>query len=111
MYHTGITLEVVDNPRTASESTGKVRNTTTGHYGFNKHLHTIGKRTDPSCELCGEHMDTAEHFLCYCPAFVTARRRHLGGYTLKYESIKSKSIIDILNYIASTGRFEEMTIT
>src|ERR1700744_1829647 len=79
---------------------------TTGHYGFNKHLTTIGKRTDPSCDLCGDHMDTAEHFLCYCPAFILKRRRHLGNYTIRYDLIRSLQPQDILNYIVSTGRFD-----
>jgi ribonuclease HI len=79
---------------------------TTGHFGFNKHLTTIGKRTDPGCELCGEHMDTAEHFLCNCPAFITNRRKHLGGYTIRYSLIRSLQPKDILNYINSTGRFQ-----
>lgn len=73
----------------------------TGHYDFNKYLMTIGKRSDPGCELCGDHTDTAEHFLCNCPAFVTKRRKHLGRYNL----IKSLYPRDILNYITSTGRF------
>lgn len=47
---------------------------TTGHYGFNKHLTTIGKRSDPGCDLCGFHTDSAEHFMCNCPAFINKRR-------------------------------------
>lgn len=77
----------------------------TGHYGFNKHLTTIGKRTDPSCDLCGYHTDTAEHYLCYCPAFITKRRRFLGGYTVKYSLIKNLHPQNILNYVSSTDRF------
>lgn len=77
----------------------------TGHYGFNKHLTTIGLRTDPSCDLCGELIDSAEHFLCNCPAFITNRRKHLGGYIIRYNLIKYLQPQDILNYIVSTGRF------
>ena len=77
----------------------------TGHFGFNKHLTTIGKRTDPSCDLCGEHMDTAEHYLCNCPAFITKRRKFLGGFTINYSLIKFLHPQHILHYIASTGRF------
>lgn len=80
---------------------------TTGHYGFNKHLTTIGKRSDPSCDLCGHHTDSAEHYLCECPAFITKRMKHLGGYTIKYNVLKHLQPRDILNYISSTGRFTE----
>lgn len=78
----------------------------TGHYGFNKHLTTIGKRNDPSCELCGFHTDTAEHYLCHCPAYCTGRRKHLGSFTVRYHQIKYLHPQNILNYIASTNRFE-----
>lgn len=80
---------------------------TTGHFGFNKHLTTLGKRTDSSCELCGDQQDTAEHFLCYCPAFIINRRKHLGEYIIGYNLIKTLKPINILNYIVSTGRFNE----
>ncbi len=78
----------------------------TGHFGFNRHLATIRKREDPSCDLCGFHSDTAEHFLCNCPAFIKSRQRHLGNYIVKYEQIRSLQPKDILNFIYSTGRFE-----
>lgn len=77
----------------------------TGHFDFNKHLTNIGKRTDPGCDLCGYHTDTAEHYLCYCPAFITKRRKFLGGYTVKYNLIKHLHPQNILHYIGSTGRF------
>jgi len=82
----------------------------TGHFGFNKHLTTIRKRTDPSCDLCGEHMETAEHFFCNCPAFITARRKHLGCYFIRYNLIKSLNPKDILNYITSTGRYLDVIL-
>lgn len=77
----------------------------TGHFGFNNHLTTIGKRSDSGCDLCGHHTDTAEHYLCDCPAFITNRRKFLGGFIIKYNLIKYLQPKDILNYIASTGRF------
>ena len=79
--------------------------TTTGHFGFNKHLTTLGKRLDSSCDQCGEHLETAEHFLCNCSPFIMARRKHLGSYTINYNLIRTLQPKDILNYIASTGRF------
>ena len=78
----------------------------TGHFYFKKHLATIGLSTDTSCDLCDDHMDTAEHFLCNCPAFITNRRKHLGGYIIRYNLIRSLQPRDILNYIISTGRFQ-----
>jgi len=61
----------------------------TGHFYFNKHLTTIGRYSHTGCDYCGHHTDTAEHFLCNCPAFITKRRRFLGNYTIKYSLIKN----------------------
>ncbi len=77
----------------------------TGHFDFNKHLTIIGKRHDPGCDLCGEHMDSADHYLCHCPAFITTRYKCLGNFILKPGLIKTLHPRDILNYIRSTGRF------
>ena len=82
----------------------------TGHYGFNKHLVNIGKRLDPGCDLCGNHTDTAEHFLCNCPAFISLRRKHLGGYIIRPDLIRSLLPQNILHYIYSSGRFEPTAI-
>lgn len=78
----------------------------TEHYGFNKQLVTIGKRTNPSCELCDYHTDSAEHYLCNCPAFIHSRRKFLGNYIINYKIISHFQPHDILKYITSTGRFE-----
>ncbi|XP_037045755.1 uncharacterized protein LOC119081116 [Bradysia coprophila] len=80
----------------------------TGHYGFNTHLTNIGLRTDPSCDQCGHHSDTAEHFLCDCPAYIMNRCKHFGGYIIKYQAIKHMQPKDILNYIVSTERFQDV---
>lgn len=40
----------------------------TGHCSLRKHLHKIGKATEPDCRLCGMDDETAFHILCECPA-------------------------------------------
>lgn len=37
------------------------------------------------CNKCGE-IETAEHFLCRCPAVIDTRIRHIGTYKLQYTS-------------------------
>jgi len=34
---------------------------TTGHCGLRKHLHTIGKVSEPDCRKCGMEEETAHH--------------------------------------------------
>lgn len=77
----------------------------TGHFDYNYHLSNIGKRLYPDCDLCGEHTDSAEHYLCKCPAFISSRNRCLGGYLLNHSSIRSLHPKDILSFITSTRRF------
>lgn len=77
----------------------------TGHFEFNKHLMNIGKRQDPGCDLCGERVDSSDHYLCLCPAFISSRFKCLGNYVLKCGTIKTLHPKDILRYICSTGRF------
>lgn len=79
----------------------------TGHFDFNYYLNSIGKRSDPACEFCSARIDSAEHYLCNCPAFILSRYRCLGRHTLSYELIKSLHPRNILDYIKSTGRFRE----
>ncbi len=77
----------------------------TGHFDFNKHLTNLGKRQDPGCDLCGGSIDSADHYLCRCPAFISSRYKCLGNYVLKCGTIKTLHPRDILRYICSTGRF------
>lgn len=79
----------------------------TGHFDFNKHLTNIGKRSDPGCDLCGAHIDSADHYLCQCPALIQFRFRCLGNYVLRIGTIKALHPKDILSYICSSGRFRE----
>ena len=81
----------------------------TGHFDFNKHLTNIGKRSDPGCDVCGAHIDSADHYLCQCPAFIQSRYRCLGNFVLKVGTIKSLHPKDVLvlRYICCSGRFRE----
>ena len=75
----------------------------TGHNTLKKHLHTIGISTDPYCDMCGD-IETTEHFLCHCPAYIKSRATHLGSYTINYNSIWSITPADILKFINKSKR-------
>ena len=59
----------------------------TGHNPLKKHLHTIGASNDPHCDLCGD-IESTEHFLCHCPAYIKSRCLYLGSYTINFNTIK-----------------------
>ena len=75
----------------------------TGHCSLNSHLYTIGLINSPSCNSCGE-IETAEHILCHCPAYITARARHLGAYQMNYSLIKSIHPKYILKFLNATNK-------
>ncbi|XP_063904786.1 uncharacterized protein LOC135123839 [Zophobas morio] len=58
---------------TAKDKLRKLIGFLTGHYQFNKHLHTIGVVTDPICRGYNEEQETAEYILCECPALASYR--------------------------------------
>lgn len=81
----------------------KLTSILTGHNLLNKHLHTIGVTNDPNCDKCGE-MESTEHFLCHCPAYIKARELYLGSFTINYSTIWSIAPINILKFINRTKR-------
>lgn len=77
----------------------------TGHGHFNKHLTTIGIRSDPICECCLEAIDTAEHFICECPAFSRLRHTILSSHFLPSNELKKVPWKNILRFIRASERF------
>ena len=77
----------------------------TGHCTLNKHLHKIGLHWSPICDKCGG-IESAAHFLCHCPAYITARRKILGRYILPSNSIWRLHPKSIINYLNSTNRLQ-----
>ena len=75
----------------------------TGHCTLNKHLYTIGLHHSPICDKCGE-LETALHFLCCCPAYITARCRIMGKFILPSNNIWSIPLKSILEFLNSTNR-------
>ena len=63
----------------------------------------IGLHQSPLCDKCGE-IESAAHFLCNCPAYITARCKMLGRYITPSNNIWRLSSKSILNYLNSTNR-------
>ena len=54
----------------------------TGHFNFNKHLHTMGLKPNSLCDSCLEDEDTAYHLICLCPSLAHRRFKILGNFVL-----------------------------
>ena len=76
----------------------------TGHCSLNNHLHVMGLNDSPYCDKCGD-LESAEHFLCSCPAFIKARAKFLGSFIIQYDTIWSIHPKYILKYINGTNRY------
>lgn len=76
----------------------------TGHCSLNYHLKLLGYKSSPDCEKCGD-VETAEHYLCHCPAFIMNRMRLLGNYITRYESVRYIHPRLILGYMNRTNRY------
>ena len=50
----------------------------TGHNSLNYHQYIIGNTDSPTCRLCSEGNETAEHLFVYCPAIVSQIQINLG---------------------------------
>ena len=81
----------------------RVTDILTGHCSLNKHLHTMGIASSALCNLCGD-VETAEHLLCKCPAFIMTRAKIFGAYTMNANSIRNFSPRTILDFMNRTNR-------
>ena len=77
----------------------------TGHCQLNSHLSTIRVARSSTCVSCLEGEETAEHFMCSCPAFSGIRYRIFGVHLLDNSSLKELPLEKVLSFIKKTGRF------
>lgn len=102
-----ITISAMNSKFFLSQSRKNLKRLTdilTGHCSLNNHLNIMGINDSPNCEKCGD-AETAEHFLCTCPAYMNNRRRLLGNYAIKYSSIWSIHPKHILKFLNASGRY------
>ena len=80
----------------------------TGHCTLNGHMKTIGAVDSPTCPGCLEEDETAEHFVCFCPAFSESRNRTIGGYMMNSSELCEIDLKSVLSFIKRTGRFRDL---
>lgn len=76
----------------------------TGHCPLNEHLHRIGVAASPTCEGCCEEYESAEHFLCECPAYIQIRLRTLGIHILNNSDLPKLNLAKVSSFIKSSNR-------
>lgn len=75
----------------------------TGHCKLNYHLCKMNISDNPLCDKCGDE-ETAAHLLCKCPAYITARAKHLGAFILPHNIIWSLPPNSVLKFLNATDR-------
>jgi hypothetical protein len=82
------------------------------HAPLAKHLHRLNKLPSSNCPCCGQHDETVEHFLHFCPAHDAARRQLRAANRLAAFTKHLLSDPDLLpllfRYIQRTGRFHSV---
>lgn len=77
----------------------------TGHTTLvNAYKHRIGLRDDPLCDRCNMGEETAEHFICWCPAWETARKEAFGKSPIQPQEVLEQDINGICSFLRRTGR-------
>jgi hypothetical protein len=101
---TSILLVVTDN-----QCDGALRTDFSHHAPLAKHLHRLNKHPSPNCPCYGQHNETVEHFLNFCPAHDAARRQlraasRLAAFT-KHLLSDPDLLPPLFRYIQQAGRF------
>lgn len=85
----------------------------TEHIPLNAYLHRFKRNESPLCDKCGRENETVEHYLLWCRAYATQRRRmswKIGWRCLTKTSILAteKGWTALFAYINETGRFSDI---
>ena len=79
----------------------------TGHFLWAKHMERLGISDSVLCPACEEEDETADHFLCVCPAFARIRFEVFGTDVLRSDHLGSLAPQDLLRFLRRSGRFKE----
>ena len=77
----------------------------TGHFFFNRHLALLGLVEEAACEVCGEQLDTATHFVGDCPGYDLLRLQLLGADRLAVEELSQVPIKDLTRFVKASHKF------
>lgn len=85
----------------------------TEHVPLNAYLHRFKRSDSPLCDNCGRENETVAHYLLWCGAYDTQRRRmskRIGWRCLTKTSIlaSEKGWMALFAYINETGRFADI---
>ena len=80
----------------------------TGHGNLAKHRHRMGKVQSPICPKCQEAVDTPQHYVGECPAYIMTRISQFGYYKIELaDLVKNDRIFKLANFVQKTKRLEE----
>ena len=80
----------------------------TGHGNLAKHRYKMGKVQSPICPKCQEAVDTPQHYVGECPAYLTTRISQFGYHKVELaDLVKNDRIFKLANFVQRTKRLEE----
>ena len=85
-----------------------------GHIGLNKHLFRINVVESSRCPKCDKYKETVEHFLLYCVAYKSERRKLKNAVKSGLKNLKRllgnhKNTKLVVKYVHATGRLRWAT--
>jgi hypothetical protein len=78
----------------------------TGHVRLNKHLHKMGRLSDPTCAACGIEEESALHFICVCPTLANLITQIFGKPILSVNEYEGMLAGSFVQFGEKSDRFE-----
>jgi hypothetical protein len=77
----------------------------TEHFRLNKHLHRMGRLSDPTCAACGIEEESALHFICVCPTLANLKTQIFVKPILSVSEYEGMSAGSFVQFAEKNGRF------
>ena len=80
----------------------------TGHGNVGKYNYLTGRSNTNICQKCEEEMETAEHYVCRCPAYMHERIRFFNHFEVDISTATNVGNIDaLIGFLRRSGRLLE----
>jgi hypothetical protein len=76
----------------------------TRHVRLSKHLHRMGRLSDPTCAACYIEEESALHFICVCPTLANLKTQILGKPILSVSEYEGMSAGSFVQFAEKNGR-------
>ena len=103
-------LKLTSDPDISRQGTSWLFQLRVGHIPLNKYLHRFKRMEHPNCPVCGQELESTQHFMLDCPKYTHKRWALLNGKSQKNKEYvnligNKENAISLTAYIQATGRF------